>query len=61
MQALLKAVDSLEQGLEDIGLGSSLLGDGIVDTWTVEDLAGLAGWTGAVALDLGKLARAHDE
>jgi ribosomal protein S5 len=52
VQTLLEAVDSLEQGLEDVRLGPALLGHGIVDTRAVEDLAGLAGWTGAVALDL---------
>jgi hypothetical protein len=52
VQTLLEAVDSLEQGLEDVRLGPALLGHGIVNTRAVEDLAGLAGWTGAVALDL---------
>jgi hypothetical protein len=52
VQTLLEAVDSLEQGLEDVRLGPALLGHGIVDTRAVKDLAGLAGWTGAVALDL---------
>jgi hypothetical protein len=52
VQTLLEAIDSLEQGLEDVRLGPALLGHGIVDTRAVEDLAGLAGWTGAVALDL---------
>jgi hypothetical protein len=52
VQTLLEAVDSLEQGLENVRLGPALLGHGIVDTRAVEDLASLAGWTGAVALDL---------
>jgi hypothetical protein len=52
VQTLLEAVNSLEQGLEDVRLGPALLGHGIVHTRAVEDLAGLAGWTGAVALDL---------
>jgi hypothetical protein len=52
VQTLLEAVDSLEQGLENVRLGPALLGHGIVDTRAVEDLACLAGWTGAVALDL---------